>query len=217
MTSIILTVWMMAIIQNLMGSSKQDKAASRERIVATMAAQIRECGPDRPGVAEIMAAAGLTHGGFYKHFASRDELVIEAVARALVDSQTRIADIAASAEDPLAAFIEAYVSETHRDDPATGCGVAALGTDVARLGGPAQTLYAAQVARYVELLEHQLDGDDAQGRATLTLAAMVGAVTIARALGPTSTSDALLRDVREQLLGCSPTPATGSNPEPATS
>ena len=113
---------MIAIIQMAMRHSREDKAASHERIVEIAAARIRESGTEQPGVAEIMRAAGLTHGGFYKHFGSRDELVAEAVERALTDSEPRLVEIAAGAEDPLAAFADAYVSAAHRDDPASGCG-----------------------------------------------------------------------------------------------
>ena len=142
---------MIAIIQVDMGHSKDDKAASHERIVAVAAARVRESGTEEPGVAEIMRAAGLTHGGFYKHFASRDDLIAEAVEHALTESEPRFAALA-GAEDPLAAFADAYVSTAHRDD-----------------------------------------------RATVTLSAMVGAVMIARALGPTARSDEILRDVREAV------------------
>ena len=135
---IILHEWMIAIIQVAMRHSKEDKAASHERIVEVAAARIRESGTEQPGVAEIMRAAGLTHGGFYKHFGSRDELIAEAVERALADSEPRLVEITAGAQDPLAAFADAYVSTAHRDDPASGCGVAALGTDMPRVGGPAQ-------------------------------------------------------------------------------
>ena len=191
---------MIAIIQGEMRHSKEDKAASHERIVAIAAARIRESGTDRPGVAEIMRAAGLTHGGFYKHFGSRDELIAEAVERALADSEPRLVEIAAGAQDPLAAFADAYVSTAHRDDPASGCGVAALGTDMPRVGGPAQEAYRAQVERYLAHLEPLLGGDDdARRRATVTLSAMVGAVMIARALGPTLGSDEILRNVREAV------------------
>src|SRR5512132_971565 len=173
---------MIAIIQVAMRHSKEDKAASHERIVEVAAARIRESGTEQPGVAEIMRAAGLTHGGFYKHFGSRE---------------ARLVEIAAGAEDPLAAFADAYVSTAHRDDPASGCGVAALGTDMPRVGGPAQEAYRAQVERYLAHLEPLLGGDDdARRRATVTLSAMVGAVMIARALGPTLGSDEILRDVR---------------------
>ncbi|MGZ6588940.1 MAG: TetR/AcrR family transcriptional regulator [Solirubrobacteraceae bacterium] len=191
---------MIAIIQIEMRHSKEDKAASHERIVAIAAARIRESGTEQPGVAEIMRAAGLTHGGFYKHFGSRDELIAEAVERALADSEPRLVEIAAGAEDPLAAFADAYLSTAHRDDPASGCGVAALGTDMPRVGGPAQEAYRAQVERYLAHLEPLLGGgDDARRRATATLSAMVGAVMIARALGPTLGSDEILRDVREAV------------------
>ena len=192
---------MIAIIQVAMRHSKEDKAASHERIVEVAAARIRESGTEQPGVAEIMRAAGLTHGGFYKHFGSRDELIAEAVECARADSEPRLVEIAAGAQDPLAAFADAYVSTAHRDDPASGCGVAALGTDMPRVGGPAQEAYRAQVERYLAHLQPLLGGgdDDARRRATVTLSAMVGAVMIARALGSTPGSDEILRDVREAV------------------
>jgi TetR/AcrR family transcriptional repressor of nem operon len=192
---------MIAIIQVAMRHSKEDKAASHERIVEVAAARIRESGTEQPGVAEIMRAAGLTHGGFYKHFGSRDELIAEAVERALTDSESRVTELAAGAEDPLAAFADAYVSAAHRDDPASGCGVVALGTDMPRVGGPAQEAYRVQVERYLAHLQPLLGGDDddARRRATVTLSAMVGAVMIARALGSTPGSDEILRDVREAV------------------
>jgi TetR/AcrR family transcriptional repressor of nem operon len=184
-----------------MGHSKDDKSASHERIVATAAARIRESGTLQPGVAEIMHAAGLTHGGFYKHFASRDELIAEAVERALTENGPTLASITAATDDPLAALADWYVATAHRDDPATGCGVAGLGADMWRVGGAAQDAYRAQVERYLALLQELLGGEDpeARQRATVTLSAMVGAVTIARALGPTPRSDELLRDVREAV------------------
>src|SRR3954451_13642329 len=128
-----------------MRRSKEDKAASHERIVAIAAARIRESGTEQPSVGEIMRAAGLTHGGFYKHFESRHELIAEAVERALTDSESRVAQRMAGAEDPLAAFVDAYVSAAHRDDPASGCGVVALGADMPRVGGSAQEAYRVQV------------------------------------------------------------------------
>lgn len=192
---------MIAIIHISMRHSKEDKAASHERIVAITAARIRESGTEQPGVAEIMRAAGLTHGGFYKHFDSREELIVEAVERALTDSESRVTELTAGAEDPLAAFADAYLSVAHRDDPATGCGVVALGTDMPRVGGPGQEAYRAQVERYLAHLERLLEDDDdaTRRRATVTLSAMVGAVMIARALGPTPRSDEILRDTREAV------------------
>src|SRR4051795_2616127 len=111
---------MIAIIQIAMRDSKEDNPASHEPIVEVAASRIRESGAEQPGVAEVMRAAGLTHGGFYKHFGSRDELITEAVERALTDSESRVPELTAGAEDPLAAFADAYLSTAHRDDPATG-------------------------------------------------------------------------------------------------
>ena len=184
-----------------MRRSKQDKAASHERIVNTAAARIRESGIDQPGVAEIMRDAGLTHGGFYKHFDSREELIDAAVKRALTENEPTVARMMKDADDPLASFAEWYVSTAHRDDPAHGCGVVALGADVSRLGGTRQEAYRAQVDHYLAHLQSLMDGDDedSRKRASVTLSAMVGAVTIARALGPTPRSEELLRDVREAV------------------
>jgi TetR/AcrR family transcriptional regulator, transcriptional repressor for nem operon len=184
-----------------MRHSQEDKAASHERIVAVTAARIREAGTEQPGVAEIMRAAGLTHGGFYKHFGSRDELIVEAVEHAMNESDSRLHELTAAAEDPLAAWADAYLSLEHRDDPATGCAVAALGTDIHRVGGPAREAYRAQVERYLAYLEQLLEGDDEtrRRRATLTLSAMVGAMVMARALGPTPRSEEILRDLREAV------------------
>jgi len=184
-----------------MRHSKDDKAASHERIVAIAAGRIRESGTEQPGVAEIMRAAGMTHGGFYKHFGSREELIAEAIERALTDTESRVSDLTAGAEDPLAAFADAYLSGAHRDNPAIGCGVVALGTDMPRVGGAAQEAYRAQVERYLAHLEQLLgDSDDnVRRRAAVTLSAMVGAMMIARALGPTPRSDEMLRDVREAV------------------
>jgi TetR/AcrR family transcriptional regulator, transcriptional repressor for nem operon len=192
---------MIAIIHTAMRHSKEDKAASHDRIVTVAAARIRESGTEQPGVAEIMRAAGLTHGGFYKHFGSRDELIAEAVERALTDSESRVPELTAGAKNPLAAFADAYLSVAHRDDPATGCGVVALGADMPRVGGPAQEAYRAQVERYLAHLQQLLGDDDeaTRSRATVTLSAMVGAVMIARALGPTPRSEEILRVVREAV------------------
>lgn len=184
-----------------MGHSKDDKAASHERIVDIAAEQIRESGTQQPGVAQIMRAAGLTHGGFYKHFASRDELIDAAVDRALTENEIVVTRVIERAPDPLAAFADWYVSTAHRDNPGDGCGVVALGTDVGRVGGAAQEAYRAQVERYIATLQTLLEGDDpdTRRRAIVTLSAMVGAVTLARALGDTTGSDEFLRDVREAV------------------
>jgi TetR/AcrR family transcriptional regulator, transcriptional repressor for nem operon len=201
MSAVILSRLRGRISSILVRRSKEDKAASHERILSAAASRIRERGTDQAGVAEIMRAAGLTHGGFYKHFDSREELIEEAVGRALTENEPTVGRMVQEADDPLAWFADWYVSAAHRDDPAAGCGVVALGADVRRVGGAAQEAYRAQVDRYLSLLQSLLEGDDedTRRRASVTLSAMVGAVMIARALGPTPRSDELLRDVREAV------------------
>src|SRR5262249_25608064 len=110
---------MIAIIQGMPRHSQEEKARSHERIVEIAAARIREEGTTAPSVAEIMQAAGLTHGGFYKHFESRDDLVAEAVDRTFADSRKATAEVTEDAADPLAAFVDWYVSPEHRDNPGT--------------------------------------------------------------------------------------------------
>lgn len=185
-----------------MRNSKDEKAANHERIIGVAAQQIRERGTDQPGVAEIMRAAGLTHGGFYKHFGSRDELIDEAVALALTENELQAEQLLASADgDPMAAFADWYVSTAHRDAPGTGCGVAALGPDVSRIGGAAQEAYRAQVDRYLAHLQTLIGGDDPDSRrdALVTLSMMVGALVIARGLGRIDRSDELLDTVRKAI------------------
>src|SRR6201996_5326529 len=98
-----------------MGHSQKDKEKNHAEIVEIAAQKMRESGTATPGVAEIMQAAGLTHGGFYKHFDSRDDLIAEAVERSFAQSREGIAAVLDGAGDPLAAFVDWYVSAEHRD------------------------------------------------------------------------------------------------------
>src|SRR6478609_1999499 len=107
-----------------MGHSQEEKAKNHRRIVDIAARRIRESGTDGPGVAELMKEAGLTHGGFYKHFDSRDDLVAEAVERALRDNEGFMTTLTAGAADAhaaLRAFVDWYTSAEHRDAPGAGC------------------------------------------------------------------------------------------------
>jgi TetR/AcrR family transcriptional repressor of nem operon len=194
-----------------MRHSDEDKRRSHERIVEAAARRIREAGTDGPGVAEIMSDAGMTHGGFYKHFASRDELIAEAAARACADGSARVAQTTARAADPLAALVTTYLSAEHRDDPGTGCAVAALGGDAARPGNAARGAYTAQIRSYIDRLEGLLAEDGASGsanagagdlreRAIATMSAMVGALIISRAVDDPALADEVLGASREALL-----------------
>src|SRR5690349_1617727 len=123
---------MTRIIQVKMRQSREEKAKTHDRIVEIAAERIREGGIEGPGVAEIMQAAGLTHGGFYKHFDSRDDLVAEAAERAFTDGNRKVHQLVDEADDPLAALVDWYVTAEHCANPGAGCAVAALGGDAHR-------------------------------------------------------------------------------------
>jgi TetR/AcrR family transcriptional regulator, transcriptional repressor for nem operon len=202
-----------------MGHSQDEKAKSHKRIVEIASARIRESGTEGPGVAEIMEAAGLTHGGFYKHFQSRDDLIAQAADQAFADGSQAFLAVTEGADDPLAAFVDWYVSAEHRDDPATGCGVVALGADAVRAGDHVREAYRDQVQRYLSNLTRLFgDGPDARRQATLALSTMVGALLVARGVGDDALSDEILANVREAVKGrvtepsAPPAPASPGRP-----
>jgi TetR/AcrR family transcriptional repressor of nem operon len=187
-----------------MGHSQTEKTRNHDRIVEIAARRIREAGTETPGVAEIMAAAGLTHGGFYKHFGSRDELIAEAAEHTYGESEAAARHVIDGADDPLAAFVDWYLSSEHRDDPGSGCSVVALGNDVARASDVVRSAYTGQVRRYLALLDELLGSDVAERPsvdATAALSTLAGAVLVARAVDDPELSDQILRDARERLLG----------------
>lgn len=180
-----------------MGHSQEEKEKSHRQIVEIAAARMRESGTEGPGVAEIMKAAGLTHGGFYKHFDSRDDLVAEAVDAAIEQGQSDLSRAVEGAADPLAAFLEEYVSEKHRDNPGAGCTVVALGADAARADPRVRASYGAQVEKYIARMEDLLGGgEDARPKAIAAVTSMVGAVLISRAIDDEALSEEILGEVR---------------------
>jgi TetR/AcrR family transcriptional repressor of nem operon len=185
-----------------MGHSQKDKEKNHAEIVAIAAQKMRESGTEGPGVAEIMKAAGLTHGGFYKHFDSRDDLVAEAVEAAVAQSREGFAAVVDGAADPLAAFVDWYLSPAHRDQPGTGCAVVALGADAARADERVQATYRGQVERYVAEMEELLgpgEGENLRRRAIAAVSEMVGALLIARAVGDEDLSEEILAAARASI------------------
>ncbi|MFD8424421.1 TetR/AcrR family transcriptional regulator [Streptomyces sp. NPDC059466] len=188
-----------------MGHSQAAKAESRDRVLRITARRIREEGLTRPGVAELMNEAGLTHGGFYKHFSSRDDLMRQAAALALVDGETKMARAARrNREEPRTGLIDSYLSARHRDAPGTGCAVVTLGAAAGRGEAEMKEAYEKQVLSYLELISGTADDDDsdeARADAMLTLSAMVGALLMSRAVADPELSDQLLRTVAARLKG----------------
>src|SRR4051812_38748026 len=133
--------------------SREQAAENRERILDVAAQLFRERGFDGIGVADLMKAAGLTHGGFYGHFSSKEDLVAQACARALtrsLDNWNRLADRAP--DSPLSAITNSYLSTRHRDQPGAGCTLAALGPDISRQNPSVRRTVTEGVRHAVELL-----------------------------------------------------------------
>ena len=185
-----------------MGHSQADKAKSHDRIVRIAAARFRETGVEGIGVADLMKDAGLTHGGFYRHFGSRDELVAEAVECALREGAQAVAAAGAAKNAPLGAVVDAYLSTAHRDGLATSCAVATMAADVARSSAKARTVYTRQVCAYLDLLGKLIPAGKPRSRrkrAITALSTLVGAVALARAVNDDSLSQEILKAAAERL------------------
>jgi TetR/AcrR family transcriptional repressor of nem operon len=185
------------------GHSQAAKAENHTRILEIAAAKFRELGIDGVGVIDLMKAAGLTHGGFYRHFDSREALVAEGVECALADGGQRVANVLSdNRKAPFAAIVDAYLAVAHRDSLAAGCAVAALASDVARSNERARTAYTRQVRAYLELIGGTLaraDRKAAKRHAVFTLSALVGAVSLARAINDERLSLEILKLTADAL------------------
>src|SRR6202789_706761 len=166
--------------------SREKAAAHRERIIEAASALFRAKGFDGIGVADIMKAADLSHGGFYGHFASKDDLVAQASRRTMTRAAANWTKLVEAAPDnPYAALLEHYLSPRHRDDPGQGCAFAALGNDAARSGKVVRTAFAEGLEPLIDILAQLIPGRSKALRRRKALAAMatlVGALTLARAV-----------------------------------
>jgi TetR/AcrR family transcriptional repressor of nem operon len=182
----------------------EHKQQTREKLLGIAAAAIRTQGPDRIGVAGVMAKAGLTHGGFYAHFASKEDLIGAAIDRMFEESRARIGEETRglSPREGLVAYIDFYLSARHRDTRGAGCALAALAGDLPRLSLVTRRRFAVGVQRMRQILAatlRLLERDDADVLADSMLAELVGALAIARAEPDSERSDAILAHSRAAL------------------
>lgn len=185
------------------------KAETRARVVKSAAREIRLKGPEKVSVADVMGRAGLTHGGFYAHFASKEALIAEAIDSMFADLAHRsfafdkaMVDELADPRPALRKFLGSYISPAHRDEPERGCPLPALATDMARSSDVARTRYANGLEKLVARIEAALvrmgNANPAE-EARAAVSQMVGAVALARAIGKGPQSDAILRDTLSSL------------------
>lgn len=182
----------------------EHKQKTRERVLVEAAKAIRADGPHKIGVAAVMAKAGLTHGGFYAHFESKDDFIAAAIGQMFVEGRARLdkALDGRSVEQGLSAYIDFYLSGAHRDTRSTGCPLPFLSADAPRLPQPSRKRFAQGVAGLTDRLTSALESlgqDQAEETAASMLSELVGAVALARAEPDPTRSDAILARSRAAL------------------
>jgi len=182
-----------------MRKSRQEAAQTRQRIVAVASREFRKNGIVASGLNGLMNAAGLTRGGFYKHFATKDQLVAEACAEGV---RTAIIErIAGAAADGIGAAT-AYLSIDHRDNPATGCPLSAIGSELARSDKNTRAAATAGFLRLVEIMAGQFSDARpaaARRRALVAVSTMIGALTMSRIVTDPKLSAEILKEAEKSL------------------
>lgn len=180
------------------------KDQTRRRVLAEAAAAIRASGPDRIGIAAIMAKAGLTHGGFYAHFASKDDLVAQAVTQMFDESfermMLRTQDLAPAVA--LTKIVDRYLDARHRDAPDQGCPMPSLSGELARMPAEARQRFSDGAARVTEVIAsrlRELGRPHPAALANSVVAEMVGALSLSRAIADPEASTRILRDSRTAI------------------
>lgn len=165
--------------------SRAQAEANRETVINVASRLFRERGFDGIGLKELMQGAGLTQGGFYKQFASKEDLETQASRRAMEAAIRRWSSATATASDPLQAVVDLYLSPEHRGERGEGCPLVALGSDAARQSEEVRRPFHEGVLAHLQVLEELLPGggdrsDDGSQKAIAILSLMVGAVTLSR-------------------------------------
>ena len=176
--------------------TREEKAENRQRILEAAAQLFRARGFEGVTVAEIMDEAGLTHGGFYGHFTSKDALIAEAIAHALKVSG------AASQGATMASYAKTYLSARHRDDLSGGCAYAALGTEAVRGSPQTRRVLTQSLERQIARLSATAPGTTPAARRRAAIAgwaAMVGGLILARIADDPTLSDEILKATRAEL------------------
>ena len=186
--------------------SKEHKFQTHARIVKKASVKLREKGAHGIGVADLMKDAGLTHGGFYAHFDSRDALVIEAFTHAMDRSTAKWRKLSEEApvEKRLSKIVNTYLAPVHRDDPGNGCAVPALAAEIARESAKTRRVFSGRMEQLIDMLADQFHGmprKAARKEAMAALATMMGSLVMARVAGNSELSDEILKSGRDAVLG----------------
>jgi len=187
-----------------MRKSRVETAETRQRIIDVAARKFRLNGISATGLSDVMSEAGLTHGGFYRHFESKDQLVAEACAAAMTAIVASLDEAVSESgnENGFQAVVERYVSTAHRDDATGGCPLAGMGSELARSDDNIRAAAARGFRELVDVVAKRMDQqepDSTESKAVFAVAAMVGAVTISRMLADNDASTSVLDHVRQHL------------------
>jgi TetR/AcrR family transcriptional regulator, transcriptional repressor for nem operon len=185
--------------------SRDHKLETHARIVKRASVRLREKGAHGIGVADLMKDAGLTHGGFYAHFDSREALVIEAFAHAMDRSSERWRKLAEQTppDQRMAAIVESYLTPAHRDDPGHGCAIPTLAAEIARESSKTRKAFAAKLEQMIDTLAAQIPDISckaARKQAMAVIATMIGTLVMARVAGNGDVSEEILNAGREAVL-----------------
>jgi TetR/AcrR family transcriptional repressor of nem operon len=181
----------------MMGHSQADKAATHDRIVAVAAKKFRERGLAGVGIAEVMTEAGVTVGGFYKHFEDREQLVAEALVASF--AQYHLVGGGLSLPED----IIQYLSSDHRDAPGSGCGTGAMLGEMVHASKSVKKVYTSQIKESITLLAAELkekSADKKRATALLLMCTLLGAINLSRAVDEPVLSEEILQSVRSQLV-----------------
>ncbi len=184
-----------------MRKSKVETARTREHIVTTAATEFRRKGVEGIGLSDLMAKAGLTHGGFYRHFKTKDDLVSEALGHAFVSSIQRLEDT--KEEVGADKLISGYLSEAHRDNLSRGCPYAALGGELVRCDRKVRDKATTAFLKQTQIIARKLKGlspSEAQKRALVIMSSIAGALTMARVVTDLALSRAILKETATSLI-----------------
>jgi TetR/AcrR family transcriptional repressor of nem operon len=183
--------------------SRTQAAENRQTVINVASRLFRQRGFDGIGLKDLMKGAGLTQGAFYKQFASKEDLAVQASRRALESASRRWSDaVTASPEDPLGAVMAFYLSTGHRDERMDGCPIVALGSDAARQNSDVKASFEAGIEAHLEVLNRMIaetDDKRLKSKAMAILATMVGAMTLSRVVNDPDLAQGFLDAATEQV------------------
>lgn len=180
-----------------MGYSQKQRAEHHEKLLENASQHIREEGLASLNVVSLMKSVGLTHGGFYAHFDSKDQLVSQALKQALVNGSTNSQIHNSGKNANLESFVRGYLSKKHRDFPGFGCGMSALITEVSHQDATLKSIMEEHIDSFIHALKEKLGGDEM--KAKMAVSTLIGALAISRVIENEEKSTLFMNDVREAL------------------